>query len=70
MANIEEQLRTAARRSGLSMRQLALRSNCGYQSVHGFVTESRGLSLTVAARLAATLGLELRPVRHGKQKGR
>ena len=67
MANIEEQLRTAARRSGLSMRQMALRSKCGYQSVHGFVTESRGLSLAVAARLAATLDLELRPV---KRKGR
>ena len=69
MANIEQQLRDAARGSGLSMRQMSLRSGCGYQSIHGFVTENRGLTLTVAARLAAALGLELRPKRGRKVKG-
>ena len=69
MRNIEQQLREAARGSGLSIRQLALRSGCGYQSMHGFITQSRGLTLTVAARLAAMLGLELRPARRRTKKG-
>ena len=61
--NIEQQLRDAARKSGLSMRQISLRSGCAYQSVHGFMTENRGLTLTVAARLATALELELKPAK-------
>lgn len=67
--DIERQLKDAARQSGLSMYALSKRSGVNYSGLHGFLTGDRRLSLRVAARLAVVLGLELHPVRRGKQKG-
>jgi len=67
MKNIEEQLRDAARRSGLSMLQLAERSGLRYGSVHRFMARGRSLSLTSAVKLAELLQLELRPVRRRRK---
>ena len=67
MNNIEQSLRAAARRSGLSMKAMADRGGIPYAAVHNFVTDDeRTVTLTTAAKLAAVLGLELRPV---KDKG-
>ena len=66
--DIGDRLRQAAIDSGLSMKQLAVRSGLFYQSVHGFLRTGRGLSLQSAEKLCKVLGLELRPVRRGKRK--
>ena len=63
-----KQLQKAARTSGLSINALALRSGLPYQTVHGFLTADRRITLESAAKLATLLGLELRPAR--KRKGR
>ncbi len=68
--NLEQQLREEARRSGLNMLTLSKRASLGYAIVHGFLTGDRVISIRSAAKLAAVLGLELRPVRRGKRKGR
>jgi len=67
-SNIQEQLRAAARKSGMSMLQLAEQSGLRYASVHAFVAKRKGLTLASGAKLAALLGLELRPVRRRKTK--
>ena len=69
MTTIETQLRQAARRSGLSIRQLSLQARIPYAAVHGFVAQDRGMTLTTANKLAALLGLELRPTRRRAKKG-
>lgn len=62
MADIERQLKEAALESGLSMLEISKRANVPYSAVHGFMTSDRRLSLRSGAKLAAMLGLELRPV--------
>jgi hypothetical protein len=42
----------------------------GYATTHGFIMGDRTISVRSAAKLAAALGLVLRPVRRGKRKGR
>ena len=65
---VEQTLRRAARESGLSMLQLSKRSGLRYQTVYGFCTQSRGVTLESASKLCELLGLELRPARRGKRK--
>ncbi len=65
--NIQQQLRDAARKSGLSLKAMSDRSGVGYQSMHGFVRGYSDLKLESAAKLATLLGLELRPAR--KRRG-
>lgn len=69
---IEDQLRQAARNSGLSMKAMSDRTGIPYAAVHRFVTGSEaGITLKTAAKLATLLGLGLRPVREsGKGKVR
>ena len=68
--SVEETLRRTAREGGLSMRQLTIRAGLRYQTVHGFCTHSRGITLASASKLCEVLGLELRPLRRGRAKGR
>ena len=69
MTGIETTLLKAARRSGLSMLQLSKRSGLAYAIVHGFVRDGRAITLKSGGKLAATLGLELRPVRRKRKEG-
>ncbi len=68
MADLEKQLRDEAARFGWSMFELAKRAGLGYATVHGYLLRNRSISVHSAAKLAAALGLELRPVRRGKRK--
>ena len=70
MADLDEQLRRAIRRSGMTRKQIADRANVPYSIVHGFVSGERGMTLRVASRVAELLGLQLREVRQGKSKAR
>ncbi len=63
--DIEQQLREAVKRTGLSLKAISDRSGLAYCSVHGFANGYAGLTLESAARLAAFLELELRPKRKG-----
>ena len=67
--DLEQKLRDEAGRSGLSVLALAKRAGLGYATIHGFIMGDRSISIGSAAKLAAALGLELRPVRRGKRKG-
>ena len=58
---IEHQLRAAVNKSGLSILQIAKRSETGYQSAWGFIHETQDINLRTAARIAEILNLELRP---------
>ncbi len=66
--DLEQQLRDEAGRSGLSTLALAKRAGLGYATTHGFIMGDRTISVHSAAKLAAALGLVLRPVRRGKRK--
>jgi plasmid maintenance system antidote protein VapI len=64
MANdLEHQLRQAIRDWGGSLYNLAAISGVPYSQIHRFMSEERSLTLPVAGRLAAALGLELRPAK-------
>ena len=67
--DIEQQLKDAARNSGLSIYALAKQTGVPYSAVHGFVKGNRRISLRNGARLARVLGLKLQPARRTK-KGR
>jgi len=64
MKDIEHVLLEAARKSGLTMAELARRAELPYSAVHGFVKSGRLITLRTAAAIARVLGLEL------KRKGR
>ena len=68
MTTIDQQLRAAVRRCGLSIRQISLRADIPYAAVHRFVVNDRGVTLKTAAKLATLLGLELCPIRR-RSKG-
>ncbi|MEE9296466.1 MAG: helix-turn-helix transcriptional regulator [Phycisphaerae bacterium] len=69
MSDIDEQLREAARNSGLSIKAMSDRAGIPYAAVHGFVrSDGRTMTLRTAAKLAVLLGLELRPVRRRKAR--
>lgn len=50
--------------SGLSMLQLSKRGGLPYQTVHGFVTQGRDITLRSASKMCGVLGLELHPAMH------
>ncbi|MBI4719032.1 MAG: hypothetical protein HY763_14595 [Planctomycetes bacterium] len=66
--SLAQALRAAIRESGLSMRQVSLRTGLGYQSVWGFLAGG-DLALRNASRIAELLGLELRPVGRKRKDG-
>ena len=55
------QLRQAIRRSGLTRNQIAKRADLSYAIVHGFVAGTNDLRLATASKIAAIVGVELRP---------
>ena len=58
---------TAARRSGLSIRQMSMQADIPFATVHRFVADDCELTLKTAAKLVTLPGLELRPIRrHSK----
>ena len=61
--DIETTLLDAARGCGWTLAELARRAELPYSAVHGFVRTDRRITLRSAAKLAAALGLELRPKR-------
>jgi len=60
-------LRATFRKSGLSVKRLAIESGVAYASVHGFMAGDRDAALSTACRLCRVLGLELRPIRRRKK---
>lgn len=67
--NIEDQLRKAAKASGLSILQMSKRADVPYQTVHGFLKSGRDVRASTVGKLCALFGLELRSVKP-KTKGR
>lgn len=63
-------LRRAFRESGMSLKRLSDESGTRYASVHAFFTAERDPQLSTIEAWSRVLGLELRPVRRGKRKGR
>ncbi len=63
-------LRRAFRESGMSLKRLSDESGTRYASVHAFFIAERDPQLTTIEAWSRVLGLELRPVRRGKRKGR
>lgn len=61
--NIETTLLDTARGCGWTLAELARQAELPYSAVHGFVRTDRRITLRSAAKLAAALGLELRPKR-------
>lgn len=64
-----QNLRTAIENAGLSQMELSRRSGVPVASVNRFLHAKQDLTFYSAARLAAVLGLELRPVRRKKSTG-
>jgi len=64
---LSDQLRWYARRSGLTVGQLAAATGLDKAVVSRFVRNKAGLSLPSVDAMAAALGLELRPRPGGKQ---
>jgi plasmid maintenance system antidote protein VapI len=62
--DIEQALLDAARKSGLTIAELARQAELPYSAVHGFVKSGRLITLRSAAAIARALGLELK--RKGK----
>ncbi len=60
-SSIEQELREAAKASGLTRAELARRAAIPYSAIHGFMAGTRSLTLTTASRLCDVLGLGLRP---------
>ena len=67
--DLADRIRTAFRKSGLSMKQLSERSGVYYSAVHGFIGGTRDPSLSTASKLCKALELELRQARRNKRKG-
>jgi plasmid maintenance system antidote protein VapI len=68
-SDIEEQLRRAILDGDMTRYRLAQVSGVANAVLSNFVNRKRSVTLTTAAKLARTLGLELRPAR-GKRKGK
>ena len=58
---LENQIRVAIRRSGLSVYRLAKDSGVSQPVLCRFVNGTRGINLTTASKLVEILGLELVP---------
>ena len=67
MGCITETLRKAAIDSGKSILCLSRESGLHYNSIHGFYKGTKTMTLESADKLAAVLGLELKPIK--KRKG-
>ncbi len=68
-SDLKQTLRAAALATGWSMNRIAKATGLNYQTVHGFLTSDRAISIDSAARLAELLGLELRPARRRRKEG-
>jgi plasmid maintenance system antidote protein VapI len=69
MIDLDEQLRQAVRKAGLSKYGLAKQAGIDRSMAVRFMNAERSLTLATASKIAALLGLELRPARRG-QKGK
>ena len=69
MMKVTERLKKAVRDSGLSDRNLGIQADVNRLSIGRFMRGETGLSLEQLDKLAAFLGLELRPAGKAK-KGR
>ena len=67
--DLGEQLRRAVTKAGLNRFAISQRTGLSYSVVHGFLGGERDIMLGTASKLAAVLGLELRPARRPR-KGR
>ena len=67
--DIEDQFREAIRTSGISRYRLSKLTGVSDGVLANFVNGKRSMTLTTAAKLAAALGLELRPAKQAR-KGR
>lgn len=56
---LEKQMKTAIKRSGLSIYKLAKETGISQPILCRFVNSQRGITLTTASKLAETLELEL-----------
>ena len=71
--SIEDQLRQAILNAGITRYRIGKLSGVSETSLSFFVAGKRSLRLDMAAKIAAVLGLELRPAERrqaGKGKGR
>jgi plasmid maintenance system antidote protein VapI len=68
--DIAEQLRQAILRAGISRYALSKLSGVSQGVISRFVNRNRGLTMETGAKLAAALGLELRPVSRKARKRR
>ena len=68
--DLAKALRAALAAADMSRFELSKRSGVSYSVIHRFFGGDRDLTLRTASKLADVLGLELRPVRRGKRKGR
>ena len=66
--NIEEQLRRAILSAGMSRYAISKLSGVSEGQISHFVNLKRSLTMETGAKLAAALGLELRPVRKRKSR--
>ena len=64
--DIEQQLRQAIMDSDMSCYEIAKRSKVTKAQLSLFVNGKRSMTLTSAKKIAAVLGLELRPARRGR----
>jgi ribosome-binding protein aMBF1 (putative translation factor) len=63
-----EELREAIRNSGLDVTELGVKAGVSHTVVGRFVRAERGVTIAVASRLCAALGLELVKRKKGKAK--
>lgn len=70
--NIDQQLRTAIEKSGLTRYAIAKGAGVEYGVLRRYLDEERDLRLSNVVKLAAFMGLELKPVKKpaGTQKER
>jgi plasmid maintenance system antidote protein VapI len=66
--DIQETLRQAILAAGISRYRLAKVSGVSEGVISHFVNRNRGLTMETGAKLAAALGLELRPVSRKARK--
>jgi len=68
MADLAGQLRMAIDESGLSLRELARKAAVSAGVISRFRRNERDIGIDVAGRLAAALGLALRPIRRARKR--
>ena len=64
--DLTEQLRQAIADSGLTGYRISADAGVDRGLMTRFINGDRGITLTVASRITAYLGLELRPIRKGR----